>query len=72
MYPFAKLDCNVTISCNVIPERLPDKQVPVPSVYFIGKQGVPLEIVKEASDVKSFQGQLNLILQKGGLSPICK
>ncbi|XP_063905511.1 UBX domain-containing protein 4-like isoform X2 [Zophobas morio] len=46
------------------------KQVPVPSVYFIGKQGVPLEIVKEASDVKSFQGQLNLILQKGGLSPI--
>ncbi|EFA06551.2 UBX domain-containing protein 4 [Tribolium castaneum] len=46
------------------------KQVPTPSVYFIGKQGVPIEIVTEVNDVKTFQEKLNSILQKGGLSPI--
>ncbi|XP_044264456.1 UBX domain-containing protein 4 [Tribolium madens] len=44
------------------------KQVPTPSIYFIGKQGLPIEIVTEVNGVKSFQEKLNSILQKGGLS----
>lgn len=49
-----------------------DKQVPIPSIYFIGKQGVPIEIVTETNDAKSFQEKLNSVLQKGGLSPVGK
>jgi hypothetical protein len=54
----------ITLTCRA------DKQVPVPSIYFIGKQGVPLEIVTEAKDVKTFQDTLNAILQKGGMAPV--
>ncbi|RZC35920.1 UBX domain-containing protein 4, partial [Asbolus verrucosus] len=47
-----------------------DPQVPVPSIYFIGKHGLPLEIVTEAKDEKTFIDKLNVILQKAGLGPV--
>lgn len=43
-----------------------DKQVPIPSIYFIGKQGVSLEIVTEVADAVSLNKTLDQVLEKGG------
>ncbi|XP_076268841.1 UBX domain-containing protein 4-like isoform X2 [Rhynchophorus ferrugineus] len=44
------------------------KQTPVPSIYFIGKNGSPLKIVTEASDSGTLITQLDDVLVKSGIN----
>lgn len=45
-----------------------DKQVPVPSIYFIGKTGSPLEVVVEAENVNNLLEKVSKILEKHGVT----
>ncbi|KAJ8979816.1 hypothetical protein NQ317_002080 [Molorchus minor] len=44
------------------------KQPNVPSIYFIGKNGTPLDIITEASDSQTLLGRIDNTLQKSGIS----
>lgn len=46
-----------------------DKQTPVPSIYFIGKNGLPLKIVTEATDSGTLTKELDDVLVKSGIDP---
>lgn len=45
------------------------KQTAVPSIYFIGNGGIPLDIITEVSDSASLIKQLDNVLFKAGMSP---
>lgn len=44
-----------------------DKEPSVPSVYFIGKDGSPLDIIKGSDELGNLLPRLNNILSKGGI-----
>lgn len=47
-----------------------DKQVPVPSIYFIGKTGTPLEIITDVKDAKELQEKISVVLEKHGVKEV--
>lgn len=50
--------------------HFPDKLVPLPSVFFIGKNGSPLEIVTGVTNtVAELETKINGVLTKANLNP---
>ncbi|KAL1501663.1 hypothetical protein ABEB36_006954 [Hypothenemus hampei] len=46
------------------------KETPVPSIYFIGRNGSPIKIITEASSPDNLSKELDNILVKAGIKPI--
>lgn len=55
--------------CNVISSLINylDKEPSVPSVYFIGKDGSPLDIIKGNDDLGKLNPRIDNILSKAGI-----
>lgn len=49
-----------------------DKNVTVPSIFFIGKTGTPLDIITESHTIDDFLSKLTKILHSNGINVVGK